>query len=184
MPAHGSFAAITKQEVWTQVGRDRLVGGLSLVLVAGAVTAAWSASLSSHGNPDPGGHRLSAIKTVAEALPADARVVLRQANEPRWDSCDGRPGTFGWDNVSSSVQFRTGTSAGKLIADADRALRAGGWHYANRLDSPLGPGVRWTQTVAGSAFATAMLTPGASGDGTSWYLTAEAPPQGRRVSGC
>ena len=148
-----TFAAITLQEGlrWVVIGWSEL----SLLLVAGAVTAAWAASLSNHGDADPRGHLLSAVKTVAEALPADARVVLRQANEPRWDSCDGRPGTFGWDNVSTSVQFRTGVSGGKLIADADRALRAAGWQYANRLDSPSGPGARWTQTVAGSTFATA-----------------------------
>lgn len=83
-----TFAAITLQEGlrWVVIGWSEL----SLLLVAGAVTAAWAASLSNHGDPDPRGHLLSAVKTVAEALPADARVVLRQANEPRWDSCDGR----------------------------------------------------------------------------------------------
>lgn len=164
-------------------GRRWLGLGLAVALVAGGGTA-WAASHSDHGDPDRGGRILAALTTVERALPADAEVTLRQEVEPRWDSCDARAGTFGWDDVTVAVQFRSRTAARTLISDADTALRAAGWQLAGTLSSRLGLGARWTRTVSGTTVANATLAPGSRGEGTYWELDAVAPPQGHRVSGC
>ncbi len=170
-------------------GRGLLIS-LALLLVTGGANAAWAATRSDHGNPDPGGHILASLKTVERVVPANAHVMLRQANEPRWDSCDGRAGTFGWDDVTVAVQFRTIRAPRALVSEADTALRAAGWQRTSTLNTPLGPGARWSRTVAGATVATVTLAPGTRGDrtgdgtGTYWDLGAVAPPQGQRVSGC
>ena len=167
-------------------GRARRLAALAVGVVVGAVSAACAPARSDHGDPDPGGRILVALKTVERAVPADARQVLRQANEPRWDSCDGRAGTFGWDDVTVYTQFRTGQRPRRLIATVGEAMRAAGWTRVTRLTTPLGPGLRWSRPTRGSTVATAMLAPETRGDGTgiSWDLDAVAPPQGPRVSGC
>jgi hypothetical protein len=165
-------------------GRRWLYAGLAVVVVSGGVSGTWAATRSDHGDPDPDGRILTALTTVERALPADAQVMLRQANEPRWDSCDGRSGTFGWDNIAVDMQFRTREQPRALVADADNLLRAVGWRRTGTVHSPLGPGARWSRTVAGSTVASAMLAPGTSGDGVYWDLDALAPPQGQQVSGC
>ena len=139
---------------------------------------------SPHGDPDPGGRILAALRTVEPAVPPDAEVMLRQAVEPRWDSCDARVGTVGWDDVTVAVQFRTGGPPEAVIARADAVLAAAGWHRTQAFGSPLGPGMRWARTVAGSTSATATLAPGTNGALTYWDLDAVAPPHGPRVSGC
>lgn len=80
-----------------QQGAQRrwLLIALAVVLVGGGAAALWVWTPSAHGDPDPGGRLLSGLRTVEQAVPADAEVLLRQANEPSWDSCDGRKGTFG-----------------------------------------------------------------------------------------
>jgi hypothetical protein len=93
----------------------------AVVVVAGGAGAIWITAQSPHGNPDPGGRILAGLQTVASAIPADAEVMLRQANEPRWDSCDGRAGTFGWNNVTVNVQFRASEQPDALVAQIDRS---------------------------------------------------------------
>jgi hypothetical protein len=112
--------------------------------------------------------------------------MTRQANEPNWDSCDGRTGTFGWDDVTVNVEFRSRVQPHTLVTQADKILEGDGWRRISTLTSPLGPGVRWSRTVAGSTVAMALLAPGTRGDGTGtfWDLDAVAPPQGQRASGC
>jgi hypothetical protein len=163
-----------------------MLAGLACLLVAGGVTGAWAATRSAHGNADPGGHVLADLKTIERAIPTDANVMSRQANEPHWDSCDGQSGTFGWGDVTVYVAFRTRIQPDALIADADKALSAAGWRRAATLNTPLGPGARWSRTVLGTTMASATLAPGIRGDGTGtyWDLDAVAPPQGKRVSGC
>ncbi len=54
--------------------------------------------------------------------------------------------------------------------------------------SALGPTLALTRSVAPDGTARAVLSPGTRGqsaaDGIVWDLTATAPPEGRRVSGC
>jgi hypothetical protein len=159
---------------------------LAVILVAGGAGALWMWTLSHHGDPDPGGRLLSGLQTVERAVPADAEVTLQQANEPSWDSCDGRPGTFGWNDATVYVQFLASEEPEALIAQADRALTAAGWDRADSSGTPLGPGARWTRVLSGPRVATAALSKGTRGGGTTsyWELSAVTPPQGQRASGC
>lgn len=159
---------------------------LAVVVVAGGAGATWITTHSPHGNPDPGGRILAGLQTVESAIPADAEVMLRQANEPRWDSCDGRAGTFGWDNVTVSVQFRASEQPDTLVAQVDKVLTGAGWHRVEASGTPLGPAARWSRTLSGPTVATALLSVGTGGPGTRsyWELDAVAPPRGQQVSGC
>lgn len=169
--------------------RRRLLLGAAVVViaglaVAGLLVAGRLVNRSPHGDPDPGGRILAGLRTVESAIPADAEVLQRQADEPLWDSCDGRAQTAGWDDVTVSVQFRTTQPPETLLAQVQTALSAAGWHGGNDFSTPLGPGGRWTRAGTGTPSATATLTPGTRGNGTYWELDALAPPNGQRVSGC
>jgi hypothetical protein len=156
------------------------------VVVAGGAGATWITTRSPRGNPDPGGRILAGLQTVESAIPADAEVMLRQASEPRWDSCDGRAGTFGWDNVTVNVQFRETEKPDALVAHIDEVLTGAGWRRVEASGTPLGPTARWSRSLSGPTVATAALGPGTRGDGSGiyWELGATAPPQGQHVSGC
>lgn len=160
----------------------RVAGGLFAV----GLVAAWAMAAITHGTPDPGGRSFARLQTTLTALPRDAQVILQQANEPQWTSCDGRAGTSGWTDVTISTQFRTHESPAELVAAAGRRLAAAGWSGRRPLDSPLGSGAMWSHLVADGARATVSLTPATMGGGTApfWDLTAVAPPRGRPASGC
>jgi hypothetical protein len=143
-----------------------------LVLVAGCG--------SGHGDGDPGGRILAGLKTIERALPAHARVILREADEPQWDSCDGRSGTFGWDPVSVHVEFRSRERPRALVAHAERVLRAAGWRREASRPTSRGPALRWSRARSSTADLTSTRTP----HGRQWELDAEAPPKGPSVSGC
>ena len=168
------------------VRRRWLLVFLAVVAVAGGVAATWAATHSPHGDPDPGGRILAKLKTIESALPEDADVIVRQANEPKWDSCDGRAGTFGWTKVTVNVQFRSSEQPDVLVARIDKALTEAGWRSADASGTPLGPSARWSRTLSGPTVATALLSPGTRGgdNGVYWDLDATAPPQGRQTNGC
>ena len=158
--------------------------GLLLVVLVGLTGTAWASLRSHHGDPDPGGKILNALTSVRRAVPSGADVMMRQQNGSTWDSCDGRAGTFGWSDLTADVEFHSRKDPRLLLDDADKALRAAGWQFASAMDSPLGPGARWTRTVAGSTLASVILSPATGGNGTYWNLQALAPPQGQRTQGC
>lgn len=162
--------------------RGLVVAVAGALVVAGA-GGAWAVTRVGHGDPDPGGRILAVAQTVGQALPPGARVLLQQAVEPRWDSCDGRPETEGWSNVFVDVEFDSTGDPQDVVRDADKALTASGWHRTQILQTSLGPGAVWSQSVGGTA-VTASLSQGVTGSGLHWELAAVAPPNGQRVSGC
>ena len=159
---------------------------LAVAALAGAAIACSTTPPFLRGDPDPGGLILAALTTAERAVPPDAQVTLHQEYEPLWDSCDGRADAYGWSDPIVVVQFTTDEEADILAADADAALLAQGWQHSDTSNTDPGPTVRWTRTVAGSTVATATLQPfpAVTGDGVTWELTAQAPPKGKRVSGC
>jgi len=159
---------------------------LAVTVVAGGAGATVITTHLSRGNPDPGGRILAGLQTVESAIPAETDVMLRQANEPRWDSCDGQAGTFGWNNVTFDVQFRVREQPDTLVGQVDEVLTGAGWHRMEASGTPLGPNARWSRTLSGPIVATAVLSEGTRGDGsgTYWDIGAAAPPQGRQASGC
>ena len=71
--------------------------GLAIVIVIAVFNAGSVFGLATGG--DPGGRILGELKPAALAVPDDAKIRYRHDVEPKWDSCDGRQGTFGWDDV-------------------------------------------------------------------------------------
>jgi hypothetical protein len=130
---------------------------------------------AAHGDPDPGGRRLHALESVRAAIPADAKVAFDHAVEPRWDSCDGRAGTFGWDDVVVDAEFSSRQSVRALSAHVAGVLRRAGWAVTNASGT-----VGATMQLPSGVTAQAMLTK----DGSLFDLYAHLVPIGQRASGC
>ena len=154
-----------------------VAGGAVLLVLAWAVLAVATP------NGDPGGRILGELRPASAAIPAAAAIGYRQEVEPRWDSCDGRPGTFGWDDVAVIVHFTTTLSAEAVRAHADSALRALGW----KVDSSLHQGdvfsYSWTKELFNGT-TTWVQVSNEGQDPRVWDLAAGAPPVGPRASGC
>jgi hypothetical protein len=162
-----------------------------LVLAAGCLVLALAGiftivRLTSHGDPDPGGRILSALKSIESALPDGATEVTRQYAQPHWDSCDGREGTFGWSSIAVIVNFRTDSPADSLLLSASGPMDAAGWSKSRTLSSPIGPGQDWTRTLPDGTLAVASLTPGTMDNGATiiWQISAYAAAHGQHASGC
>jgi hypothetical protein len=169
-------------------GRRRLLVAAAigcLVVLAGA--CAFNRRVDGpHGDPDPGGRILAALRPVRGAVPQDAVGVERQDVEPMWDSCDGRTGTFGWSDVHVIITFSTAMEPQVLVSTANTRMVTLGWIPGPALDSPIGPGGRWTRALGDGTEARAALSPWMPGGGQPlrWELTAYAPAHGPRTSGC
>jgi hypothetical protein len=149
-----------------------------------------------HGDPDPDGQTLIALKSVETALPPFAVDVSRQYVEAVWDSCDGRPGTFGWSDIGVYLTFGTAQENSVVVAYVTARLESIGWTGPEpRTTTTASPGevlsqtssfrLRFVRTLANGVDAVARLdawTP--DGQTITWSLTAIAPPQGPRASGC
>ena len=155
--------------------RRLLLLGCLVAVVVAAGTWLWFAVQPTG---DPGGRVLGQLRPATAALPADARIDYRNDVEPRWDSCDGRPGTEGWDDVDVQVHFTTATAETEVLTHADAALRQLGW----LPDTSQPAGSSWTKALANGTTAKASLEHEVGPD--AWTLFVLAPPVGRRVSGC
>jgi hypothetical protein len=132
---------------------------------------------------DPGGRVLHQLQPAAQALPSDAHVIYRYDLEPKWDSCDGRPGTFGWDNVILQIHFESRTPTLALVEHADQTLRRLGWSHVYDTGGQVG----WTKQLDSGSVANAQLSnavPDQGGTTQKWDLFVGAPPIGPQVSGC
>lgn len=136
---------------------------------------------SRHPGGDQGGRILALLEPTASAIPKDARIAYRHSIEPFWDSCDGRAGTFGWNDVVVEVHFRTSTKQGAVFAHAASVLARQGWK-PETVAQPDGPGFRsdWSKPSA-SSFSVILTN---NTPDKAWDLNAEAAPVGQRVSGC
>jgi hypothetical protein len=136
---------------------------------------------------DPGGRILHALQSTKRALPNDAHVLYRNDVEPKWDSCDGRPGTFGWDNVVVQIHFESGSSTDTVVQGAGQAFRNLGWQqdYVNNQSTFVQVG--WTRRLDNGSIAKAQLSngvPDQSATRPRWDLFVTAPPVGPQASGC
>jgi len=157
--------------------RGHLVLGLGLLLVVVVAAGIWL-WIGAQPTGDPGGRVLDQLRPATAALPSDARIVYRNEVEPRWDSCDGRPGTEGWNDVVMQVHFTTATADINVLSNADAALRRLGW----LPDTSRPAGSSWRKALANGTTARASLEHDVGQD--AWTLFVLAPPVGRRVSGC
>lgn len=154
------------------------------ILMAGAAIAAlggagfWFAMSGPSG--DPGGVVIGQLAPGAMVLPAGSRRMYLWKLEPRWDSCDGRSGTFGWSDVAVQSAFRWSGAPNALFAAASAHLRELGWR---RLGTALGtspPEQMWTKILTSGKTATLTVTQ----EGPSWQLYARAAPVGKAAQGC
>ena len=165
--------------------RWQLAAIASLILIAGLVGLlihGWKI----HGDPDPGGQILDALRTVEAAVPPAAIDVSEEYGEAHWDSCDGRAGTFGWSEISVILTFGTTLDPSALISYVTGRLEAGGWTMAGQEAlSPLGPNQKFSRTLANGTEAVADIGPQMrDGRTVMWSLRATAPPDGPTASGC
>jgi hypothetical protein len=125
---------------------------------------------------------LSALVSVLSVIPRGAHVTQEDKLEPRWDSCDGRQSTYGWDPVYADAQFSAGAlSPQQVIAHVRAGMARLAWSYS-ATDSRDGQWL-WLRRVGGQ-IATAMLQSGADGNPRTWSLRAQAPPATHPVTGC
>jgi hypothetical protein len=162
--------------VWRgrELPRALMVACLAVVLSACA----------GHPGGDPDGSRASTSREVRAALPEGATIRSSNSAAPTWSSCDGRPETEGWTDVIEAVSFTVPGQPDALVAHADEVLHGRGWTSDQALHTPLGPGRVWHKVTPGGVRVQASLSPASDGAVTYWNLSASAPPQGQRASGC
>jgi len=167
--------------------RRRLVAAFALVIVLSAITT-WFVRASIVGpTADPGGRILNTLEATEAALPQDSRVLYRHELEPNWDSCDGRPGTFGWDNIVVQIHFESQSSSDAVVQGVDRAFRRLGWNPDYVNNQPTFIQVGWTRRLDNGSVAKAQLSDGVPDQSAAtprWDLFVAAPPVGPQVSGC
>jgi hypothetical protein len=174
---------------WHAFTHSRWRSGTAFLAVIGlTVLTAWSIR-GVIGGPeaDPGGRILQSLRATAQALPGDAHVLYRYDLEPKWDSCDGRPGTFGWDNVVVQIHFESRNSTDAVVQRADRTFRGLGWNPDYVSNQPAFIQVGWTRRLDNGSVAKAQLSDGVPDQSAAtprWDLLVTAPPVGPQASGC
>jgi hypothetical protein len=153
--------------------------GAVVLLVVGGV-AFWISQSGPSGG-DPGGRILSQLKPTSLAVPPTAVIGYTHYVEPQMDSCDGRPGTQGWDDVVVQIYFQWSGSSSSLLSYAKGRLSNLGWGaFKVQIQNGV-PGGDWIKQLSNGSVAQVQL--GAESYG-GWTLSAMAPPIGRQASGC
>lgn len=102
--------------------------------------------------------------------------------DSRWDSCDGRPSTYGWDPVTVDVLFTVGeTTSVKVVAHVSAVMGKLGW--TSDAGEPGDGTWVWSRQVNGKT-ATAALEFSQSASPPDWSLDAQAPPAAHPVTDC
>jgi hypothetical protein len=174
---------------WQAITRSRrmLVAALVLVIGLSALTTWFVRASIAGAAADPGGRILITLRATERALPQDAHVLYRNELEPKWDSCDGRPGTFGWDNIVVQIHLESQSSSDGVVQGADQAFRRLGWNPDYVNNQPTFIQLGWTRRLDNGSVAKAQLSDGVpdqSGTTSRWDLFVTAPPAGPQVSGC
>ncbi len=123
----------------------RLTVGRAIVAVAVAVAfalmswafAGWWIG-SDHAGGDPGGRLMAKLTPLVRVVPGfesgqipwitggdangDFPRIYAMKVEPRWDSCDGMAGTFGWDPALIQVGFQWAGNSASLTKYLNRRL--------------------------------------------------------------
>lgn len=174
---------------WRGLARPRWRIAALLVGVVGvsAFTLWFLGNAMAGPTADPGGRILQALASTRQALPNDAHVFYRNDVEPRWDSCDGRSGTFGWDNVVVQIHFESASSTDTVVQGASQAFHTLGWQqdYLNNQSAFVQAG--WTRRLDNGSIAKAQLSsavPDPTAARPGWELFVTAPPVGPQASGC
>lgn len=182
--------------------RRKIVVPIVLALAAVLIALAVAASIRSytHAGGDPGGRLMAKIAPVVRVVPGfehgpipwiafpcdSCRFPATYAIkvEPRWDSCDGMTGTFGWDPVAINVGFRWAGSSHALVGLLSERLGARGWARGTPPswsgdDTP----IAWI-SPRGHTPAEELELSSLPGEKHQWLAFVEAKPQGPLVKGC
>lgn len=184
----------------------RLTVGRAIVAVAVAVAfalmswafAGWWIG-SHHAGGDPGGRLMAKLTPLVRVVPGfesgqipwitggdangDFPRIYAMKVEPRWDSCDGMAGTFGWDPALIQVGFQWAGNSASLTKYLNRrlvprGLTRGGSPWWGDSGGPVWVGPRH------DAPAEAVVIEPPVGGSDQWMALIEARPVGRIVSGC
>lgn len=167
--------------------RRKLGAAFVAVICVSALTVWFVRAALSGPDADPGGRVLHPLRASAQSLPSDAQVLYRYDLEPKWDSCDGRPGTFGWDNVVVQIHFESGSPTDAVVQGADQAFRKLGWNPVYVSNQSTFIQVDWTKRLDNGSMAKAQLSNGVPDQSAAtprWDLFVTAPPVGPQASGC
>lgn len=154
---------------------------LGVGLLIAATCVVWLLSSHPRSGGDPGGRILRELRTISNAVPPDATAAFSNYDEPMWDSCDGRVGTGGWDNVVAQINFTWSGSPARLIGEVRTVLERSGWGSYRPLVNNGIPGGEWSRNLRTGTGASVQLN--AEPDG-SWTLIGQALPVGARQKGC
>jgi hypothetical protein len=166
----------------------RNLGAAFVAVICVSVLTVWFVRGAIRGpDADPGGRILYTLRASAQALPSDAHVLYRYDLEPKWDSCDGRPGTFGWDNVVVQIHFESSSPTDAVVQGAGQTFRELGWNpdYVNKQSTFIQVG--WSRRLDNGSMAKAQLSNGVPDQSAAtprWDLFVSAPPVGPQASGC
>lgn len=172
---------------------------LALAVLTALAVAAWSRS-HTHAGGDPGGRLMAKIAPMVRVVPGfehgpipwiafpcdSCRFPATYAIqvEPRWDSCDGMAGTFGWDPAVIQVGFQWAGSRHALVDLLGERLDARGW---TRGTDPSWSGedtpIAWISPPGHSPAAEFDLS-FSPVENHQWLAFVEAKPQGQLVKGC
>lgn len=129
---------------------------------------------------DPKGVVIGQLIPAARVLPKGAQRMYLWKLEPRWDSCDGRSGTFGWSGVAVQSGFRWNGAPDALFSSLSPRLGALGWIRSGRAWGTKPAEQMWTKTLTSGKTATLAVTR----EGGHWQLDAQAAPAGTAAKGC
>ena len=182
------------------VSRPKIAVPAALVLAAlmALAAATWAGSPARAGG-DPGGRLMAKIAPAVRAVPGleHGRIPWIASScgacrfpaayalkiEPRWDSCDGRAGTAGWDPVIIQAGFRWAGGSRALAGLLDERLTARGRARGAGPSWAGGGDVIWI-SPRGRAPAAEFAIESPVLPGGQWMALVEAKPQGPLVKGC
>jgi hypothetical protein len=181
---------------WLSRSRIRSLVVVALVVVVAGSAGVWL--LNRHQGGDPGGRLMAKLIPAVRVVPGfetgsvpwisfpcdscewPARYAIKI--EPRWDSCDGTKGTFGWDPAVIQVGFRRAHSYRALVKLLNSRLVARGWGIGSAPSWSDGGSLVWVHPRTRKPTEVLALD-GLAGTSELMVLI-EAKPEGRLVSGC
>jgi hypothetical protein len=205
-PGHNSQMLSREEVIGGASGRHlSLLVPLLLLLVLGTGCATFTTTSGSSGAPpsgassgDPAGRIMTNLTPLVRVLPGfESGAVPWIAPpcdscqfphkyaikiEPRWDRCDGRSGTYGWDPVTIQIGFPWSGSQSSLNALIAARLLPLGWQQTEQAPDWGDAGSpAWTFPAGPSP--TETITASASGSGGPMAFI-QALPRGKLVGGC
>jgi hypothetical protein len=178
-----------------KIGTATVISLAVIILAVGV--AVWPRGSARKGG-DPGGRLIAKLAPLVRVVPGfetghipwisfpcdsckwPTRYAIRI--EPRWDSCDGTKGTFGWDPAVIQVGFRSTQSYRALVKLLNRRLVGKGWVVGPAPSWGDGGSPVWVHSPTREPTEVFALD-GLAGS-TDLMVFIEAKPEGRLVTGC